>query len=222
MQHYSIQEIRDQFITILEMKKNNNYDTKTDYVLKEKIKSINRVFRKKTHTDIDEINLNNDFRMLQVIIKNGVIVENVSVFSNSGNQLENFVEFADELEDKEYWKELASAYQLQDYSEINFELYKVLFSAKRGFKEYLMSKEDREFLIALPEILTIYRGCSGKEIKHNLYGISWTLNKEIASQFADRKKILAGKSSVVERTIKKSEVIAYFNSREEEEIIYFI
>ena len=53
------------------------------------------------------------------------------------------------------------------------------------------------------------------------FGVSWTLNKAIAEQFVERKKHSSNDVMVVHKlTIPKSKVVAYFNSRKEEEIIY--
>ena len=84
-----------------------------------------------------------------------------------------------------------------------------------------MSEEERQFLAQLPESITIYRGGSLAEHKSKKYGISWSLGKKIAEQFADVKVIIDKKEMmVIEKQINKADVIAYFNERQEEEIIY--
>ena len=89
-----------------------------------------------------------------------------------------------------------------------------------------MSKEDRKTFESLPETLTIYRGCNS----HSKHGLSWTLDKAFAQHFAEKRhcfwftKKMKAKfvtPRVIERTIHKSEAIAYFSTRKESEIVTF-
>ena len=70
----------------------------------------------------------------------------------------------------------------------------------------------------LPEKITIYRG------SYSRWGISWTLNKDIAEWFATRfkavNKIETVNTQVFKQEVYRDNCIAYFNDREEEEIIY--
>ncbi|MEC5167232.1 hypothetical protein RCH18_002984 [Flavobacterium sp. PL11] len=84
-----------------------------------------------------------------------------------------------------------------------------------------MSEEERIFFENLPETVTIYRGCSLKEIKSNNFRFSWSLDKNVADFFAfDYNKNLKIKSNIVVRTVSKNSLIAYFNGRDEQEVIY--
>ena len=47
-------------------------------------------------------------------------------------------------------------------------------------------------------------------------GLSWTLSKEVAEWFASR---FENDGEIIEKTVHKTEVIAYFNDRDEEEIV---
>ena len=57
-----------------------------------------------------------------------------------------------------------------------------------------------------------------------LTGISWTMDKKIAEYFAYtyNRNIATAKmeKTVTERTVPKMDVIAYFQEREEQEVIY--
>ena len=75
----------------------------------------------------------------------------------------------------------------------------------------MMDKEDRETFDSLPDEFTVYRG---GEYEH----MSWTLSKEKAEWFRDRYEGLQD-CKLFEKRIKKDEVLAYINAREEEEII---
>ena len=86
---------------------------------------------------------------------------------------------------------------------------------EKADKATLMSKEDKEYYDKLPEIITIYRGTQSKKAKR--LGMSWSLDKEKAVWFANRWKTLGGK--VYKATIHKQYVYAYFNNRQEQEIV---
>jgi hypothetical protein len=76
-----------------------------------------------------------------------------------------------------------------------------------------MDAEEFAKFKSFPETLTVYRGCQ-KGINEN--GLAWTLNKGKAEWFANR---LDKKGIVLEKTISKSEIVAFFQGRQEEEVI---
>jgi hypothetical protein len=128
--------------------------------------------------------------------------------------------FFDLISHKEYWQLVADYYIM-----FNPKLGAVpdefidLFKSGRPFKKHLMSKEERSYLKKLPETITIYRGMSDYEYESGCYRCSWTLDENIAKKFAHEFYSHSGK--VMSLVIPKKEVIAYFYSREEQEIIYF-
>jgi hypothetical protein len=156
------------------------------------------------------------------IINNGRESYDADIMSTPKDRvMKVFMKYQDTFTDEEYWRELRYVYTLQDFMELPYEIYKALFNSKRSKKELLMDEEERVFLEQLPDKLTIYRGGASKESETG-YGVSWTLNKSIAQQFVDRKKYLVKDEMVVHQLeIPKSKVVAYFNSRQEQEIIYF-
>ena len=81
-------------------------------------------------------------------------------------------------------------------------------------KELLMDKREQKIFNSLPDTVTVYRGCCGKNA---VKGISWTLSEEKAKWFAERFPMWKG--TVYTATIHKKYVYAYFNDRHEEEII---
>lgn len=66
---------------------------------------------------------------------------------------------------------------------------------------------------SLDNELIIYRGCV-KGLNEN--GLSWTLSKDQAEWFAKR---FDKDGIVIERRINKKNIVAYFNSRGEEEVV---
>lgn len=73
-----------------------------------------------------------------------------------------------------------------------------------------MSVEDEDYFNRLPQRIMIHRGGDRE-------GLSWTLDRERAKWFARRWDKNAGVHTV---TIDKSEVFAYTDARNEQEIIY--
>jgi hypothetical protein len=126
----------------------------------------------------------------------------------------------DKLTDKEYWENLAHLYSLHDYEQLPFKLYKSMFNADRPEKQYLMTDEERDFLNKLPEEVTIYRGMSKKEFDSGEFGLSWTLDKSIADFFVGRVLYNEKEKVVKELIIPKDKITAYFDGRQESEIIY--
>jgi hypothetical protein len=79
-----------------------------------------------------------------------------------------------------------------------------------------MNPQERRFLARQRERLTIYRGCrSGRKI-----GWSWTLDRRKAKWFARRfEEYVEGSPIVLIGEVNKKDVIAYFASRKEKEIV---
>lgn len=82
-------------------------------------------------------------------------------------------------------------------------------------KMVLMDKEDFSFFEQLPNTIKVYRGTKYEDYK----ALSWTLNKEKAIWFSKRFVKDGAKSNVFEAKIEKKDCFAYFDSRNEEEIV---
>lgn len=128
------------------------------------------------------------------------------------------------LEGRLYWQALGIAYIASD------NLYHYRHDVRFAFlkcepeREQLMTKQERDYLAALPDQITIYRGMTREELSQKSFGISWTLKREQAEFFANeypRNYATNHLERVVhELIINKSEVIAFFNGAAEFEIIY--
>lgn len=84
---------------------------------------------------------------------------------------------------------------------------------KKASKESLMDAKEFAYYNSLPDEFTVYRGIGSKS---NKKGISYTLSLEKAEWFANR---FQKNGYVLTGTAKKKDVLAYFNSREEQEIL---
>lgn len=108
-----------------------------------------------------------------------------------------------------------------DSENIYQNLYMWIQTLKRHAKpafDIVMNKEDLETFNALPDEFTIYRG-TNREESEDTPSLSWTIDREKAQWFADR--FNHDNPKVLERTIKKEEVLAFYNGRGESEIIVY-
>jgi len=128
-------------------------------------------------------------------------------------------------DDKVYWSLVGRAWVACDNACQHFYTWALLLLSKRLHREFMMSKDERKTFDALPEKLTIYRGCN----RYSKRGFSWTLDKAFAKHFAEKRHFFAipkgvtkrVRPIVIERVINKSDAIAYFNRRKESEILTF-
>jgi len=88
-----------------------------------------------------------------------------------------------------------------------------LWSRQCASKHRVMTKDERKALAALPRTVNVWRGVSHLDF---LQGLSWTTDRDKAIWFAKR-----GPSSgyLASGTIRRNEVLAYFDGRNESEIV---
>lgn len=122
-----------------------------------------------------------------------------------------FEAIVESLTDAEYWELLG---QIWIGSENLWQVDNLaqLMNSDRPGRPSIMDAAELEAFELLPRILTIHRGHKA----HNKYGWSWTLDLAKAEWFANR---LRGAGQVSTITIYKSEALAYFSRRGEEEIV---
>jgi hypothetical protein len=82
----------------------------------------------------------------------------------------------------------------------------------------MMDEEELAKFELLPDVVTIYRGC-GRGV--NMDGISWSLDKEIASKFPTYHRYRVKHPVLITATVKKSKIIALKLDRKEQEVITF-
>ena len=85
---------------------------------------------------------------------------------------------------------------------------------KKADPRYLMSEEELEMYGSFQDILTVYRGTGQKDNQHE--ALSWTLDKKTAEWFATR---FSEHGYVYQAKIPKEHVFAFFNDRNEQEIV---
>lgn len=96
---------------------------------------------------------------------------------------------------------------------VNVSQMETLKMLRKCNQKYLMGQENYEVYENIPDTFVVYRGLQENAQED---GLSWTLSKDVAEWFANR---FDNEGKIIEKVIHKSEVIAYFNDRDEEEIV---
>lgn len=102
--------------------------------------------------------------------------------------------------------------------DINVDISEITSWFEDADKSVLMSKEDYAYYKKLPQVVTIYRGVS----QHGTYhGMSWTDDKEKAEWFRNRFNGYAedAPTYLLTANISKDDILAYFNDRDEHELV---
>lgn len=129
-------------------------------------------------------------------------------------RLEAFIDIADRMTDQEYWSLLGTIIvDSENLWQMDTLLRVLLVNPQRQPSRHLiMNQEEQDTLSALPDEFPVWRGCQWK----NRNGLSWTLDKEKAIWFAKR---FNQKPRLHSGTVAKSDVIAHFLGRGEQEIL---
>lgn len=117
----------------------------------------------------------------------------------------------------EYWRLLSECYQTSNNLYTLRHQVKECFLSNEPDREQLMSAKELKRFNLLPDKLTIYRAMTLQEYESRNFGYSWTLKKKIARWylFAYRRN-----SRILQLTVDKSNVLAYWNDLKQSEIFY--
>jgi len=114
---------------------------------------------------------------------------------------------------KEYWSTLADIYTDSENIYQNYDEWVELLSCDREFKRCLMNEDELETLYELPEKILVFRGYKYGDTSKWL---SWSIDYGTAKFFADR---FVADGHLASGYVDKNDVIAYFNARDEDEIL---
>lgn len=87
---------------------------------------------------------------------------------------------------------------------------------KQADKKELMTSKDYKLYNSFPTEIEVYRGVA---VGRNPKGLSYTTNYEKALWFANRFNLEDKKGYIIKRKIKKEDILAYFNTRSEDEVV---
>jgi len=118
--------------------------------------------------------------------------------------------------DKHYWEQVYTCWTLNKIEQLPIDIYKDLFFAGRQKRfKYLFQPEEKEAYDALPDKITVYRGCQqGYED-----GWSYTTSYDVAKWFAVRHAGKLTMPRIVHATMRKKDVVAMFDVKQEREIL---
>ena len=122
------------------------------------------------------------------------------------------------LSEKDLAEYMADAWVTEENPnmDVNVSTHEALSIFKSCKKEYLMTKEDYKHYQSLPDQVTLWRGVGVGRTK---YGLSWTDNKDKAEWFMNRWNSEGKHGTLLEVTVDKKYIVAYFNTRSEQEIL---
>jgi hypothetical protein len=87
---------------------------------------------------------------------------------------------------------------------------------KKADKKILMTEEDYEVFMSLPDEIVVYRGVA---VGRNPNGLSWTDDYEKAKWFSNRFNTEKEVGYIQKAVVQKKNVLAYFNTRHEKELV---
>ena len=97
-------------------------------------------------------------------------------------------------------------------NDVNVPLKEMVKHFKYCDKSHLMTADELDVYNSMPDEFDVYRGVSIGRVKE---GFSWTRDKEKALWFANR----FGKGYLLKAHVKKTDVFAYYNRRDEDEYV---
>lgn len=165
---------------------------------------------------------NSEINIINAFIKKPHLgLKEIFFYTPINEKLRYFTMFHKHFSDKEFWRKLSMIYTGQDFQKLPHQIYKLYFNSNRPYREELMDEEEKAHYNKLPDIIKAYRCMSKEEKKREEFGFSWTLSKDVAQFFVDRNNKIYQKEHVIyEKLLHKSDIIAYLNERDEEEILY--
>lgn len=117
---------------------------------------------------------------------------------------------------KDYWRMVGQVWTDSENIHQHLREWIKVWSMPVPNRELVMDEEERSALAAMPEQITVYRGVMAKRFQQ---GLSWTLDKDRAQWFANRFAHDGRKPHVYEGVVAKSDVLAHFLGRNEDEIV---
>ena len=143
---------------------------------------------------------------------------------NSYNRFQTFLDNKSKFKEKYYWYALKTAYSNSDNLFRYKNEIKEAFNSNEVDRTSLMEKQELKYFNRLSNKITIYRGMTLLELESEEFGVSWSLKEDIASFFAytyqRNMSTNHHKKVVCKKIVDKEKIIAFFNDREEFEVIY--
>lgn len=167
---------------------------------------------------VDENGRKQWVRKMENVIHNATELFNLYIIVRKSYRLA-FLKYAKEyMSLKDFSTYLADAWVSSENpnQDANCDIDMLISWFQQADKKTLMVTEDYKVYTSLPDELNIYRGVAlGREPN----GLSWTANLEKAKWFAHRFDRGDKQGYVETAIVKKEDVLAYFNTRDEDELV---
>lgn len=152
---------------------------------------------------------------LKVHIKNEDSVSGIMFHITQPYQMFFFSLIKNYLDEQTFTTLLKECYTETEFPnrDVNVPVEEIRKMFEKANKKLLMDADELKIFDKLENELTIYRGFYSNEYYNAL---SWTLDKEKANFFATR---FSENGSIYQANIKKEDIYAYFNCRNEKELI---
>jgi hypothetical protein len=131
-------------------------------------------------------------------------------------RIDAFTHICWQMGSKTYWELLGSIWTDTENLWQNQNEWRQCLTAERSCRNHLMKPEERATLKLYPSQFPVYRGYSAPG---TLLGLSWTTNPVIAKFFARRLAEPDSLRFVARGTVRRRDVLAYFNGRDEGEMV---
>lgn len=154
-------------------------------------------------------------KLVEETIDNSRSVEDLYMFVSTTYKFVFFNLISNYLSNKDFSTLLGSAYTGTDNPNEVLNKAQLLNLFKKATPFDLMDNNEFEIFKNLPETITIYRSAKTSK-KNNIETLSWTLDYNIAKWFSNRHTT---KGRIFQAEINKEHVLAYFNRRNEKEVI---
>jgi hypothetical protein len=133
---------------------------------------------------------------------------------DSYSRLPTILDMHRSMRETVWLKLLGDSWTSCDNISIHAEYLRAILSGKFNARPMMTSSEWRH-LNALPETVTIFRGCGS----HNLSGLSWTTERTIAEKFPFLNRYRVRDPQLIIATVAKRDIVAFKNDRDESEVI---
>lgn len=135
-------------------------------------------------------------------------------------RIDVLLKYGKQMPDRVYWESVGCVWTDSENIWQNYDHWRTLWENPRPGRKWSMESADRRRLALLPDLIKVYRGVGGMGMSNRRRrkpGMSWTTDRDKAEWFANRWKQTP--ATVLEGRVEKSDVHAFFNSRDESEIV---
>lgn len=142
----------------------------------------------------------------------------ITLLTERPYRLQALEDYEHQLSDEDYWRIVADIWTDSENIWQNHARWMEIFEGvEEEDRAYLMDEGEMLFFDKMPDTLHVYRGYNRDD---RADGLSWTLGRNQA-EFFSKYLLIEGTPRVIEGKVKKTDVVAFFNGRHEDEIVVY-